>query len=107
MPQVVKTVPVDLKTDSSYAIRIRSINAFGAASDWSELLIVDTSPEALAAAGRLVIGPNGMTGYDNFGQMTFNYLANAVIRTNLVTNPSFESAAVGTTGWTAESNSSI
>lgn len=107
MTQVVKTVPIDLKPDATYGIRLRSINAFGASSDWSEFLIVDTSAAGLASAGRLVIGPDGMTGYDNLGQMTFNYLANAVVRTNLVTNPSFESAAVGTTGWTAESNTTI
>lgn len=107
MPQVVKTVPIDLKPDTTYGIRVRSINAFGAPSDWSPILVADTSPAGLAAAGRLVIGPDGMTGYDNYGQMTFNYLANAVTRTNLLTNPSFESAAVGTTGWVAEANTTI
>lgn len=101
---VIKTVPSELNTESRYAMRIRSFNAFGTPSNWSESLIVDTSAAGLASARRLMITGDGMVAYDSRGQMVFNFASTPLIRTNLVSNPSFE---VNTVGWEALTNTSI
>jgi hypothetical protein len=77
---------------------------FGTPSDWSESLIVDTGAAGLASARRLMINGDGMVGYDARGQMIFNFSSTPMIRTNLVTNPSFE---VNTVGWEALTNTTI
>jgi hypothetical protein len=51
-----------------------------------------------------MINGDGMVGYDARGQMIFNFSSTPMIRTNLVTNPSFE---VNTVGWEALTNTTI
>lgn len=104
MTEVVKTIPNDLKAEKQYAVRIRSLNAFGVPSDWSESIVVNTTAANLQTAQRLVVTNDGMVAYNQNGQITFNYSSNRVIRNNPIKNPSFE---VNTTGWSALSNSTI
>lgn len=100
-----KTIPNELDSNSRYAVRVRSINAFGTPSDWSESLIVNTVDSSSSTSGRLVLTANGMIAYDSNGQTKFVYSGDNVgSRTNLVKNPSFE---IGTTGWTATVGASI
>lgn len=101
---VTKTLPIELNTESRYSVRTRSFNLFGTPSDWSESLIVDTGAAGLASARRLMINGDGMVAYDSRGQMIFNFSSTPLIRTNLVTNPSFE---VNTVGWEALTNTTI
>lgn len=101
---VIKTVPTELNAESRYSMRIRSFNAFGVPSDWSESLVVDTGAAGLASARRLMITGDGMVAYDARGQMVFNFSSTPLIRSNLVNNPSFE---VNTVGWEALANTSI
>lgn len=102
---VIKIVPSELDGNSRYAIRIRSVNSFGVPSDWSEAVVVDTDEASMETGGRITLTANGMIAYDDNGQTSFVYSGlGAGIRTNYVTNPSFETNA---TGWTALSNTSI
>lgn len=101
---VTKTIPIDLNSESRYSVRLRSFNSFGVGSAWSESLVIDTSAAGLETARRLMITGDGMVAYDGYGRMVFNFSSTAVVRTNLVTNPSIE---VNTTGWDALTNTSI
>jgi hypothetical protein len=104
MPLVTKSIPLDLKADSNYIVRLRSLNAFGVPSDWSESLVINTTAAGLSEAQRFVVTANGMIAYNNKGEIVFFYSSVPAIRTNLVRNPSFE---LGTTGWTALAQSII
>ena len=101
---VIKSLPVELNSESRYSVRVRSFNSLGVASEWSESLVLDTSAAGLENARRLMLNGDGMVAYDSYGRMIFNYSSTPIIRTNFVTNPSFE---VNTVGWDALSNSSI
>ena len=104
MVDIIKTLPSNLKAEATYAVRVRSLNAFGVPSDWSESLVVNTTAANLQSAQRLVVTNDGMVAYNTNGQIAFNYAAKSVIRTNLVKNPSFEANIIG---WTNLTNSTL
>ena len=104
MVDIIKTLPSNLKAEATYAVRVRSLNAFGVPSDWSESLVVNTTAANLQSAQRLVVTNDGMVAYNANGQIAFNYAAKSVIRTNLVKNPSFEANIIG---WTNLTNSTL
>lgn len=95
MVNVQKTLPQDLDDNSKYLVRIRSLNNFGVASDWSDSIIVNTETTASRAGSRLVITDNSIFGYDAEGSLTFAYFGEDTIRTNLAENPSFEIDTIG------------
>jgi hypothetical protein len=103
MADVSKIVPKYLDPNKEYIVRVRSINPLGKPSTWSEGLYIDTS-RITTAAGLFTQSNSEFSILNDDGELVFGAFSTKRQRTNLVSNPSFETNAIG---WSALSDSVI
>lgn len=89
MVTISKVLPKEFDPEKSYGVRVRSVNAFGNVSLWSNSIFVD--PSLISPSQSKIIETDSyLSIYDDDGQMIFGAFTEEDYRTNYVTNPSFE-----------------
>lgn len=103
MVQISKIIPESLDSNKEYVIRVRSVNALGNTSDWSESLYIDTA-QTVAGANLVNQGDDDFSILNDKGELVFGAFSQQDLRDNLCPNPTFE---LDTFGWSSLNNTTF